>query len=72
MMYTMCVVLTERVALVTGSTSGIGLSIAESLAQRGCQIILNGFGDEKLIQSLQNDFQTSACHLCVVLCAFGV
>jgi len=34
-----------RTALVTGSTSGIGLGIAEALAQRGANIILNGFGD---------------------------
>ena len=34
-----------RTALVTGSTSGIGLGIALSLAQRGVNIVLNGFGD---------------------------
>lgn len=32
-------------ALVTGSTSGIGLGIARALAKRGCALTLNGFGD---------------------------
>lgn len=34
-----------RVALVTGSTSGIGLGIAQSLARQGVHVMLNGFGD---------------------------
>jgi 3-hydroxybutyrate dehydrogenase len=34
-----------KTALVTGSTSGIGLGIAKSLAQQGANIVLNGFGD---------------------------
>ncbi len=34
-----------RHALVTGSTSGIGLGIAQALARRGCTLTLNGFGD---------------------------
>jgi len=35
----------NKTALITGSTSGIGLGIAKVLAQAGAQIILNGFGD---------------------------
>lgn len=34
-----------KTALVTGSTSGIGLGLAESLARAGAQVLLNGFGD---------------------------
>jgi 3-hydroxybutyrate dehydrogenase len=34
-----------RTALVTGSTSGIGLEIAKTLAARGANVVMNGFGD---------------------------
>ncbi|WP_119154267.1 3-hydroxybutyrate dehydrogenase [Caldimonas tepidiphila] len=34
-----------RTALVTGSTSGIGLGIAVALARQGANVVLNGFGD---------------------------
>jgi 3-hydroxybutyrate dehydrogenase len=37
--------LSGKTALVTGSTSGIGLGIAVALAQQGARIMLNGFGD---------------------------
>ncbi|MFN5775279.1 MAG: SDR family NAD(P)-dependent oxidoreductase, partial [Burkholderiaceae bacterium] len=36
-----------KTALVTGSTSGIGLGIALALAKEGARIILNGFGDHQ-------------------------
>jgi len=39
-----------RIALVTGSTSGIGLGIAHALAQAGCTIVLNGFGEAAEIE----------------------
>lgn len=37
--------LTGKTALVTGSTSGIGLGIAKALARQGANVVLNGFGD---------------------------
>lgn len=41
-----------RTAIVTGSTSGIGLGVAESLAAAGAAIVLNGFGDMNAIDAL--------------------
>ena len=39
-----------RNAVVTGSTSGIGLGIARALAREGANVVLNGFGDAKDIE----------------------
>jgi 3-hydroxybutyrate dehydrogenase len=44
--------LTGKSALVTGSTSGIGLGIAEALANAGCNLTINGFGDPEEIESI--------------------
>jgi len=47
--------LSGKVALVTGSTSGIGLGIARALADSGAHVMLNGFGDKALIDVLVAD-----------------
>jgi 3-hydroxybutyrate dehydrogenase len=44
---------TRKTALVTGSTSGIGLGIASSLAAGGANVILNGFGDAAEIEKIR-------------------
>lgn len=43
--------LTGKSAIITGSTSGIGLAYAQALAKEGCQVMINGFGDEQAIEA---------------------
>jgi 3-hydroxybutyrate dehydrogenase len=43
--------LAKRHAVVTGSTSGIGLAIARALAKEGADVLINGFGDAKAIEA---------------------
>ena len=45
--------LTGQVAIVTGSTSGIGAAMAEALAQNGAHVVLNGLGDAAEIEALR-------------------
>ena len=57
---------TGKVAVVTGSTSGIGLGIATALAGQGADIVLNGFGDaqeiERIRSRLEAEFSVRVTH----------
>jgi 3-hydroxybutyrate dehydrogenase len=48
-----------KVAVVTGSTSGIGLGIAKRLAAEGVNIMLNGFGDAEEIETIRADLEST-------------
>jgi 3-hydroxybutyrate dehydrogenase len=49
--------LKRKAAVVTGSTSGIGLGIARALGSQGANIMLNGFGDRKAIEALMSELR---------------
>ncbi|MCZ6862384.1 MAG: 3-hydroxybutyrate dehydrogenase [Alphaproteobacteria bacterium] len=49
--------LTSKTALVTGSTSGIGLAIASALAGSGANVMLNGFGDASEIETIRKNLE---------------
>ena len=59
--------LTGKTAIVTGSTSGIGLGIARGLAQAGANVVLNSFtnsdADHALAQSLATEFNVSVSYV---------
>ena len=46
--------LNGKSAIVTGSTSGIGLAIAQGLAARGVNVMINGFGDAGAIEAMRS------------------
>src|SRR5229473_4639956 len=58
--------LTGKTAVVTGSTSGIGLAYARTFASAGANIVLNGMGApadiEKERSSIEKDFKVKAVH----------
>jgi 3-hydroxybutyrate dehydrogenase len=58
--------LKSKTALVTGSTSGIGLAIAKALAAEGCNVMINGFGDAAAIEAeragLEKDYGVKAAY----------
>ena len=51
--------LKNKTAVVTGSTSGIGLGIARSLARAGANVMLNGFGDAAAIEKIRAELAAS-------------
>lgn len=58
--------LTSKTAVVTGSTSGIGLAIAQALAKEGANVVINGFGDageiEKTRAGIESEFGVKAVY----------
>ncbi|MBD2745308.1 3-hydroxybutyrate dehydrogenase [Microvirga sp. BT688] len=59
-------ILTSKAAVITGSTSGIGLAIARALAKEGANIVLNGLGDEAEIEKtragIESEFGVKAVY----------
>jgi 3-hydroxybutyrate dehydrogenase len=49
--------LAGKVALVTGSTSGIGLAVLEKLASEGADVVMNGFGDPTSIETIRSGLE---------------
>src|SRR4051812_17282896 len=49
--------LAGKTAVVTGSTSGIGLGIAQAFAATGMHVMLNGFGERAEIQKIRADME---------------
>jgi len=47
-----------KTALITGSTSGIGLAIAKGMAYAGANIVMNGFGDTETIESERKNIES--------------
>src|SRR5258707_1885802 len=60
------VMLKSKTVVVTGSTSGIGLAIAQAFAKEGANIVINGFGDKAAIEKeragLEKDFGIKAIY----------
>ena len=54
-----------KTALITGSTSGIGLGIARALAREGANIVINGFGAPDEISRVENDIKVTKYERCI-------
>ncbi|MCB1106447.1 MAG: SDR family NAD(P)-dependent oxidoreductase, partial [Cephaloticoccus sp.] len=58
--------MTGKTAVITGSTSGIGLAYARAMAREGANIVLNGMGKpediEKERSGIESDFKVKAVH----------
>jgi 3-hydroxybutyrate dehydrogenase len=52
--------LAGRVAILTGSTSGLGFALAEGLAQAGCRIMLNGIDSPDAVETVRGELEDRA------------
>src|SRR5437667_882014 len=52
-----CSMAKAKAAVVTGSTSGIGLAIAQALARGGANVLINGFGDAREIETTRAEIE---------------
>ncbi len=52
--------LAGKVAIVTGSTSGIGLGIARALANAGTDVVINGFGNPEAIEAVRTELESGS------------
>jgi 3-hydroxybutyrate dehydrogenase len=52
--------LSGKTALVTGSTSGIGLACARAIAAEGANVVLNGFGDADEIETIRQELEAAS------------
>ncbi|HEX2216747.1 MAG TPA: SDR family NAD(P)-dependent oxidoreductase, partial [Xanthobacteraceae bacterium] len=50
--------LARKCAVITGSTSGIGLGIARAFAKEGANVVINGFGDKGEIEQMRAGIET--------------
>lgn len=58
-----------KVALITGSTSGIGLAMAQSFAKSGYHTVINGFGPQDEIKKIVNDLSNQGPGQCIYVAA---
>jgi NAD(P)-dependent dehydrogenase (short-subunit alcohol dehydrogenase family) len=58
------IMLKSKVAVVTGSTSGIGLGIAHALAAAGADLVINGFGERPAIEKLRQEMAAGRRAVC--------
>jgi 3-hydroxybutyrate dehydrogenase len=61
--------LNNKVAVITGSTSGIGLGIAQGLANAGANIVINGLGDAAEIEKIRAELESVAGTQVIFNCA---
>jgi len=57
--------LSGKTAVITGSTQGLGLAIAERLAQSGCGIVLNGFAEDEEITAIRRRIEEQSGRQCL-------